>query len=179
MGDGMWSGFHPERFDELMMERPVKNNVIQFTVYGMPQTAGSKKAFVVRNKATGKHRAIVTDDNAKGKGWKADVRSAASEIVRAGQPLMQGPLRLSLVFWLPRPKGHYGSGKNSEQVKDSAPPRPTGKPDVLKLARCVEDALTGVLWGDDAQITSEQLAKRYCEHGQQPGCQVILSADVG
>lgn len=152
--------------------------MINFTVYGLPQTAGSKRAFVIRSKATGKHRAIVTDDNAKGKDWKGDVKQAAAQFVQDGQSLLQGPLRLSLVFWLPRAKGHYGSGKNASVLKDSSPRKPQSKPDVLKLARCVEDALTGVLWFDDAQITSEQLTKRYCEFGQQPGCQVIVTEDV-
>ncbi len=151
--------------------------MINFTVYGHPQTAGSKRAFIVRTK-TGKQRAIVTDDNAKGKDWKGDVKQAAAAFVQGGQALLQGPLRLSLVFWLPRPTGHYGSGKNAAVLKPSSPPKPKSKPDVLKLARCVEDALTGVLWVDDAQITSEQLAKRYCEFGQQPGCQVIVTEDV-
>jgi Holliday junction resolvase RusA-like endonuclease len=32
---------------------------------------------------------------------------------------------------------------------------------VLKLARAVEDALTGVVWRDDAEIVAEGLAKLY------------------
>lgn len=32
-------------------------------------------------------------------------------------------------------------------------------PDVLKLARGVEDALTGIVWRDDAQIVNESLSK--------------------
>ena len=32
-------------------------------------------------------------------------------------------------------------------------------PDVLKLARGVEDALTGIVWRDDAQIVNESLNK--------------------
>jgi len=32
---------------------------------------------------------------------------------------------------------------------------------VLKLARAVEDALTGVIWADDAQIVDEVIRKRY------------------
>lgn len=151
--------------------------MITFTVYGLPQTAGSKRAFIVKTKGGGQ-RAIVTDDNAKGKDWKGDVKQAAAAVVQAGQPLLQGPLRLSLVFFMPRPASHYGSGKNASVVKASSPRHPDKKPDVLKLARCVEDALTGVLWVDDAQITSENLVKRYCEFGQQPGCQVILTEDV-
>lgn len=34
---------------------------------------------------------------------------------------------------------------------------------MLKLARAAEDALTGILWRDDAQICDEVIRKRYGE----------------
>jgi Holliday junction resolvase RusA-like endonuclease len=37
------------------------------------------------------------------------------------------------------------------------------RPDVLKLARAAEDALTGIVWRDDSQIVHETLAKVYGE----------------
>jgi predicted short-subunit dehydrogenase-like oxidoreductase (DUF2520 family) len=40
---------------------------------------------------------------------------------------------------------------------------------VLKLARGVEDALTGIVWRDDAQIVVEHLEKRY---GSPARCEV-------
>jgi Holliday junction resolvase RusA-like endonuclease len=42
---------------------------------------------------------------------------------------------------------------------------PAKPPDVLKLARAVEDALTGALWTDDALVVSEYLLKRYAPPG--------------
>lgn len=152
--------------------------MIEFEVYGLPQTAGSKRAFVIPAKGDKKARAIVTDDNKKGGDWKRDVKRAALDVVSSDGKLLSGPLTVRLRFFLPRPKGHYGSGKNADALKPGAPTRPTGKPDVLKLARCVEDALTGVIWGDDAQITTEILVKRYCDLGQRPGCRVIVTEDV-
>lgn len=76
-------------------------------------------------------------------------------------PLMDGPLRLALTFFRPRPKGHYGTGRNAGVLKDSAPDFPTTKPDGLKLARSVEDALTGVVYLDDALIVEGVQRKRY------------------
>jgi hypothetical protein len=35
------------------------------------------------------------------------------------------------------------------------------RPDVLKLARAIEDAITGVIWVDDSQIIDEHLYKRW------------------
>ena len=49
---------------------------------------------------------------------------------------------------------------------------PISKPDVLKLARGVEDALTKILWLDDAQIVYEVIQKFY---GPQPGCFVTIA----
>lgn len=139
---------------------------VSFTVYGKAETAGSKRGFV--NKNTG--RVIVTDDNAKSRPWKALVHDAAmqammttdgqSRVLEIGPPL-EGPLLLEVTFWIPRPKGHYGSGKNADAPKAGAPFAPTVKPDLLKLTRAVEDALTGLVYRDDAQITAETLQKAY------------------
>jgi Holliday junction resolvase RusA-like endonuclease len=132
--------------------------MVQFTVYGKPQPAGSKRAFVVKG------RAVVTDDNAKSKPWKQEVSGTALRAMSdAGVPWMEGPLGLTCVFYLARPKGHYGSGRNAAQVKESAPPFPVVKPDATKLVRGVEDALTGIVWKDDAQVVAQTVLKRYGE----------------
>lgn len=139
-------------------------NAISFTVYGTAAPAGSKKGFV--NRKTG--RVIITDDSKRSKPWQALVRDAAVDAMTttiAGAQYvvhpLDGPVLLDLTFWVARPKGHYGSGRNSGAVRTSAPHAPTVKPDLLKLARAVEDALTGVIYRDDAQITCETLQKAY------------------
>lgn len=126
--------------------------MIAFTVYGLPEPAGSKRAFVIKG------RAIVTDANAKSRGWKNQVTAAAREAYQG--PLLDGPLSVTMTFFRPRPAGHMGA---NGKLKKSAPSEPTTRPDVLKLARAVEDALTGVIWRDDAQITQETIWKRYGE----------------
>jgi Holliday junction resolvase RusA-like endonuclease len=138
---------------------------IAFTVYGTAATAGSKRGFY-NAKA---RRVIVTDDNAKSRPWKALVADAAMQAMtlhggegsNGYRPPLEGPLLLELTFWIPRPKSHYGSGRNAESVKPGAPHAPAVKPDLLKLARAVEDALTAVVYRDDAQIVAETLQKAY------------------
>lgn len=130
--------------------------MISFTVIGQPKTAGSKRGFPIR-RANGSMGVVITDDNAKSKGWKQQVGQVAADAYSG--PLLDGPLRVTFRFFTPRPKGHFGA----KGVKASAPPHPDKKPDVLKLARAVEDGLTSVLWRDDAQIVEEILTKAYGE----------------
>ena len=129
---------------------------ICFVVFGKPQTAGSKRAFPFRRK-NGLLGVAVSDDNPKSRDWKNAVSDAGANQGLDG--LLSGPLKLTLTFYAPRPKGH--SGKKG--LKATAPAYPITRPDVLKLARAVEDALTGVVWGDDSQVVNEVLFKRYGE----------------
>jgi crossover junction endodeoxyribonuclease RusA len=109
--------------------------VIRFTVYGKPEPKGSTKAF--KHPSTG---SIIVTADAKGlKLWAYSVRQAAQQHAGA---LLEGPVRLELGFFLTRPR--------SVSVKRR--PYPTAKPDLDKLTRAVKDALTGVLWQDDAQV---------------------------
>jgi crossover junction endodeoxyribonuclease RusA len=63
---------------------------------------------------------------------------------------------------MPRPKDHYGTGRNSGTVKPSAPINPASMPDLDKLVRCICDALTDAgVWKDDAQVCVLVAAKRY------------------
>lgn len=139
---------------------------VMFTVVGKPEPAGSKKAFM----RPGARFPVVVDDNAKSKPWKKTVATTALGAMM-GRTLLTGPLALSLDFVVLRPKGHFGTGRNADVVKDSAPPWPVVKPDVLKLARAVEDALTGVVWVDDAQIVAEALTKSF---GSRHGVRVVV-----
>jgi Holliday junction resolvase RusA-like endonuclease len=64
-----------------------------------------------------------------------------------------------------RPKAHYGSGRNADKLKDSAPAFPLGKPDVDKLSRGVMDALTGIIFRDDSCVVTKRASKRYGRPG--------------
>jgi Holliday junction resolvase RusA-like endonuclease len=132
-------------------------SVFAVTVYGRPQPAGSKRAFV--NKRTG--RAIVVDDAKGSRPWKQEVSGAALDVC-AGEPiLLDGPLVLTATFYLQRPKGHHRTGRNAHLLRDGAPGYPITRPDASKLLRAVEDALTGIAWRDDAQVVYQIVSKRY------------------
>ena len=136
---------------------PARGVVVE--VYGLPRPAGSKRVFLVGKGA--ERRPVVTDDCKGGPDWRASVQHAIAQAYRSA-PLL-GPLELSLYFTMPRPSGHLG---RRGVLRPSAPPYPARKPDVTKLVRAVEDAATGLLWHDDAQIVTQAAAKRY---GERPG----------
>lgn len=135
-------------------------------VAGRPAPQGSKKAF--RNRRSGK---VAMVEMSKYVGpWREQVEAAAAVLVagdRSRFPL-EGPLGVDMVFSLERPKSHYGTGRNSGVLKASAAAlRPTGPPDLSKLARSTEDALTSAgLWSDDARVVEYgRLAKIYAGSG--------------
>jgi len=137
---------------------------VSFFAPGTPVPGGSKKAFV--NPKTG--RAIVTDAaGQRNKEWRAVVALSAE---RAMEPflgiqstLLTGPLRAFWCFHLIRPKAHYGTGRNAHKLKLSAPRWPAKIPDTTKLVRAAEDACTGVIWRDDAQIVDQHALKCYAD----------------
>lgn len=139
---------------DMLVPRIPRPPALAFVVHGTPEPAGSKRAMPM-GRGPGARWGVI-DANPKAKGWRGKVEQVAGELMN-GRPLLQGPLSLVLRFYVQRPKGHYG--KNG--VRQSAPSYPMTRPDVLKLARNVEDALTGVCYRDDAQIVLETLSKDY------------------
>jgi Holliday junction resolvase RusA-like endonuclease len=129
---------------------PVSRSV-SFTVHGVAASAGSK---TLGYNSAGK--AFVRESSRKAAPWKRAVAEAAGEAMD-GAELLEGALWLGVVFSLPRPKGHYGA----KGLRPSAPEYPTVRPDATKLLRAVEDALTGVVWRDDAQVVEQHVCKVY------------------
>src|SRR5690348_16047198 len=95
---------------------------LRIVVIGTPGPQGSKRH-------VGHGRMI--ESSKKVKPWRQDVKAAALA-VRGDRPPIDGPVIVRMVFTLPKPA--------------SAPKRrrtwPDKKPDLSKLARSTEDALT-------------------------------------
>lgn len=135
------------------------------TVYGTPAAAGSKRAFPLGGKPGG--RPIIVDANKKAAPWKNIIAQHAG-IAMAGREAFRGPIQAVFCFYVRRPKGHTGK----RGLLPSAPAFPAVKPDVLKLARAVEDALSGIVYHDDALIVREVLEKHY---GEQERVEIVIS----
>lgn len=141
---------------------------VSFRVTGKPQPAGSKRGFPIRRK-DGSVGVAMSDANPKAKEWKSMVIDACTDVYNG--PLLGGNLCVMMTFSLQRPKSHYRTGKNAHLLRDDAPKHPGVKPDLLKLARGTEDALTGVLWRDDAQTVDLRLWKVY---GEPAGVEIVV-----
>lgn len=150
---------------------------IQFSVDGQAQPGGSKRAFPVKKGGEFTGRNVIVDSNPRAAAWKDDVRVAARKAIvihwgSTGTVPFTGPVRLNVAFHFARPKGHFGTGKNADRVKASAPVVPIVKPDVTKLIRTVEDALTGIMWRDDSQVVYQAISKHYTLDG--PHCWIAI-----
>jgi len=117
--------------------------MITLTVYGRPAPQGSKRH-------VGNGRMIEMSKHVGN--WRDDVRTAALIALtgQAAEPL-DGPLTVRMVFTIARP---------AAAKKRLAPHT---MPDLSKLARATEDALTSAgLWADDARVVEyTRLAKVY------------------
>ena len=162
---------------------------ITFTVYGSAVPAGSKTPWNPRRKdgslvlrADGRP-VIATMDSTKqhGRNWKNAVASAAREAYQG--ELLRGPVQVVFEFFRVRPGGHFGKGGLNKKGRDT--PFPITKPDLLKVARAIEDSLTGVVWTDDAQIVAEILTKQWGEPARvvvsvrQVGAEVLRAPERG
>jgi Holliday junction resolvase RusA-like endonuclease len=143
---------------------------LRFFVAGVPAPGGSKTA-IPYAKPDGKLGVRTFDSGKNNKSWREAVRAEAYRAMD-GRPMFDGvPLRVLFRFYRSRPRSHYGSGRNAEVVKPACKHlAPITRPDVLKLARSTEDAMTGVVWKDDSQITSETIEKRWHDHPSGQGC---------
>lgn len=114
---------------------------VTFRVDGEPAPKGSTRAYV-RGRC-----AVVVNDCKRTKPWQAQVRKAA---IDAGLKPVAKPGGVSLIVTLAK-----------VQAKNNRHALWTVKPDIDKLLRAVLDALTGVAYEDDSQVTVVYATKVY------------------
>jgi crossover junction endodeoxyribonuclease RusA len=131
------------------------NADVAFQVHGTPAPQGSK---------TRTRYGHVREDNPNTGPWRNAVAAAAHDAMR-GRPPLAGPLRLEVTFVLPRPKGHYRTGRYAGELRDRAPRYCPTRPDLDKLLRAVGDAITGIVVVDDAQLVRVNARKMYGSPG--------------
>jgi len=114
--------------------------LIEITVFGSPAPQGSKK-FAGRA-ANG--RGILVESSKAVKPWREAVKWAALSLPPENCRLA-GPVSVEIIFTMPKPK-------SAPKGRRTWPDR---MPDLSKLVRSTEDALTDAgVWEDDARVVS-------------------------
>jgi crossover junction endodeoxyribonuclease RusA len=131
-------------------------------VPGRPIPQGSTKAYLPK----GHTRPIVTADNTQTKPWRADVQAHVRQAVGPTIQIPDGPVVLDLKFVMPR---------RAAEPKRITPAH-VRKPDLDKLIRAVLDALTGIVFTDDAQVVDIGAGKVTALIGEQPGVHIGWNA---
>ena len=145
---------------------PTPSSSLTFTVLGKPAPQGSKRHV---------GRGVMVESSKRCKPWRQDVRHTALDLRPDDwYANMDAAITLSVVFIFARPKSHF---RANGQLKPSAPAHCTGRiGDVSKLVRAVEDAMTGILYNDDAQIISLIAHRRFANDREQPCAIITVSA---
>lgn len=115
---------------------------------GTPQQRGSKSPKIIRRPGSRSGLGVVCpDSNLKSKSYMQMVSLRAKEAV--AKPPTSKPVVVSIQFYFRRPKSHF---RANGDLKPSSPIKHVQTPDLAKLVRCLEDALTGIVWQDDKQV---------------------------
>jgi len=148
---------------------------LRVNVFGRPRPKGSMR--IVETDRFGRRlpRArLIHDNSEKTSQWARNVAGAAlAAVVLAGRdqfPWRGHPLSVALTFRFDRPQTHFGK----RGLLPSAPEHHAVKPDVDKLARAALDALTGIVYDDDARIVELHASKAYCAAAEVPGAFIDL-----
>jgi Holliday junction resolvase RusA-like endonuclease len=151
-----------------------------FTVFGIARPKGSTRplptgraiaafkkgqALVIRSMRELLSCIVITSDSDTNRDWRNAVSQAARvAMAQAGARSIEGPVAISVTFCLPRPK----------RLKGHMEPHIT-RPDLDKLLRSCCDAMSGILFADDAQVVFVTMSKQYAEVGAQPRAVVTVT----
>lgn len=137
--------------------------MISFFAEGEPKGQPRPRAFAFHG-----HARIY--DAGTAEGWKSQVALAAKPH-RPDAPI-NGPVKVVMRFFMPRPKNHFRSGKLAGVLRANAPGWHTAKPDCDNLAKAVLDVLKTIgMFRDDSQVAWMLVSKHY---GKPTGVKVEI-----
>lgn len=142
---------------------------IEFSARGAPVPQGSKTGRII---GKGKDARVILIENANKANkshksgrlnrWRELIGECANWQMRERRfEMMDRAVELSCEFVIPRSDSHYT--KVTRRLTASAPTFPS-LPDLSKLVRAVEDAMTGIVYRDDGLIVQYgTMRKRYAD----------------
>lgn len=132
---------------------------IQIYIDGVPVGKGRPRVFRTRN-GIGARTPKKTSD------YETRIADAAKLVWTA--PPLTYPIRLSFVAVFPPQAQMRGLDR---QLANSGDLWHVAKPDLDNVAKCVGDALNGIIWTDDSQICEMHQRKQY---GAAPGLWITI-----
>ena len=140
---------------------------LQIRVFGEPAPQGSKRHV---------GRGIMIESSKKVKPWREAVKYATLATQSDTTTPLDGPVAVMISFYLRRPQGHFGTGRNVGQLRSSAPEYPSVRPDIDKLVRSTLDALGDVnVFTDDSRVVNLLAFKNYATVAQPSGANIVVS----
>jgi Holliday junction resolvase RusA-like endonuclease len=138
--------------------------MIRIRVVGEPAPQGSKSFKGKRGAGIG----IMVESSKKVAPWRESVAGAAIDQTTIEQRGLEGPLAVHMAFILLQPVS---------LSKKKVALGPYRKPDLSKLVRSTEDALTTAgVWRDDAQVVSCTASKRFARPGEALGAELWIES---
>ena len=131
---------------------------LHLEIFGNPAPQGSKRII---------HGRLVEASSDKLRRWRKEIARVCTETRAQNEDLFfLGPVRVEVVFFLPRPAS----------VKQSKRPWPIVPPDLDKLCRGLLDGIgqSELIWGDDSQVVNLIATKEYAD-GREPGASVTIT----
>lgn len=116
---------------------------IEFTVPSVPIAQPRQRHRIIASK--GKLVSNYTPTKSPVNVFKASVQYSASIAMKSMSPL-EGPLRLRVLFVMPRPLAMMKKKSPNYRAWHAK------KPDIDNLEKSLKDALTKIAWFDDAQV---------------------------
>ena len=139
--------------------------IVHIDVLGLPAPQGSKRHV---------GRGILVESSTKVGPWREAVVAAATNQGAANLRL-DGPVKLDVSFYLPRPKAHY---RANGELRPGAPFVQSNTPDIDKLLRSTLDALVqAAVIADDARVQELEARKLYATSERAPGALIMLKGN--
>lgn len=131
---------------------------LELDIKGDPAPQGSKKIIKGR---------LIEASSEKLKRWRKAIAAECVEKQKTHNTFYTGPVRVEVVFFLPRPK----------TITKDKREYPIVPPDLDKLCRGLLDGIgqSQIVWGDDSQVVELMASKVYAENPDNAGAKVLIT----
>lgn len=107
--------------------------------------------------------------------WVVEARNQIRRLNR----FFDGAVEIRVFFWIRRPAGHYGTGKNEGVLRPSALVYPEKKADLDNYEKFMLDCLNHCnIWKDDSCVVGIESRKRFADNGTEPRTEIVITENI-